>query len=165
MSYFVKRTSRKEKEILAKLSDIIISYHPKINPSKMVQVKNSKEAFELLIKSWDLGTIYLREEFKILVMNASCKVKGIHSLSIGGITGTIADPRIIIALATGCLATSVILAHNHPSGSTKPSEADFQLTQRLKSALALVDVKLLDHLIITPTEYLSMAEEGIISDN
>src|ERR1700676_3455066 len=95
---------------LAGFSEIIISYQPKIKPNEMVLVKSSKEAYTLLMESWNMGTIYLREEFKLMIMTQSGRVKGIHHLSIGGLTGTVVDPRIIVAISAGCLAAGVILA-------------------------------------------------------
>ena len=90
-------------------------------------------------------------------------MKGIYEVSKGGITGTLVDLRILFAVVLKSLSTAIILLHNHPSGTLKPSEADRQLTQKIIKAGELLDVKVLDHLIITPNkEYYSFADQGIL---
>lgn len=107
--------------------------------------------------------IELQETFKILLLNNSNKVKGIYSLSIGGITGTMVDLRILFAIVLKTLSTAIILTHNHPSGKLMPSEADKKLTNKIKKAAQLFDVAVLDHLIIAPDgEYYSFANHGLL---
>ncbi|MBF4517698.1 DNA repair protein RadC [Flavobacterium sp. ANB] len=101
------------------------------------------------------------EEFWVLFLNNSNKVISKSQLSKGGMTGTIVDPRLVFKLAFETNATSLILCHNHPSGSLIPSEADKQITKKLKLAGESLDVKILDHLIITETNYYSFVDEGI----
>ena len=93
-------------------------------------------------------------------LNNSNRTFGFSIASIGGITGTVVDVRLILrdALLTG--STSIILAHNHPSGSLNPSGADIAITEKVQKAAALMDIKLLDHLIITESQHYSMADEG-----
>ncbi len=102
------------------------------------------------------------EEFWVLYLNNSNKVLQKKQISIGGKTGTLVDPRIIYRYALEFGATSIILGHNHPSGSLIPSESDKILTQKLKRAGASLDIKLLDHLIITEKEYFSFADEDVL---
>jgi DNA repair protein RadC len=83
-------------------------------------------------------------------------------VSSGGITGTVADPRIILAAAVKCCAVNIILAHNHPSGSLKPSRADEQLTVKIKEAARFLDITVLDHIIVSTEGYFSFAEEGLL---
>ena len=85
-----------------------------------------------------------------------------YQLSKGGITGTIADVRLILSVALKTLATGLILAHNHPSGNLKPSEADIQLTQKVKDAAKLMDIEVLDHMILSSNGYFSFTDDGII---
>ena len=87
---------------------------------------------------------------------------GSYQLSKGGITGTIADVRLILSVALKTLATGLILAHNHPSGNLKPSEADIQLTQKVKDAAKLMDIEVLDHMILSSNGYFSFTDDGII---
>lgn len=102
------------------------------------------------------------EEFWIVYLNNSNKVIQNQQLSKGGITGTLVDVRLVMKNALELGATGLILAHNHPSGTLKPSEADKQLTQKLKYAGESLDIKVLDHLIITEKAYFSFADENIL---
>ena len=102
------------------------------------------------------------EEFWIIYVNNSNKVIQKSQLSKGGITGTLVDVRLVLKTALEVGATGLILAHNHPSGTLKPSEADKQITQKLKQAAQSLDIKVLDHLIITEKAYFSFADETIL---
>jgi DNA repair protein RadC len=108
-----------------------------------------------------IGELY-HEEFWIIYLNNSNKVIEQLQLSKGGITGTLVDVRLTLRKALEVGATSIILAHNHPSGTLKPSEADKQLTQKLKTAAQSLDIKVLDHLIVTEKSYFSFADEGVL---
>ena len=103
-----------------------------------------------------------REVFAVLFLNRSNKINHFEVVSEGGITGTVADPRIILRKALEHDAVSIILCHNHPSGSLKPSRADEQLTSKIKEAAAIFDIKLLDHIIVSESGYYSFADEGFI---
>lgn len=102
------------------------------------------------------------EEFWIIYLNNSNKVIQKNQLSKGGITGTLVDTRLVLKTALEVGAVALILAHNHPSGTLKPSEADKNLTQKLKNAAQSLDIKVLDHLIITETSYFSFADESLL---
>ena len=102
------------------------------------------------------------EEFWILYLNNSNKIILKSQLSKGGITGTLVDVRLVLKTALEVGATGLILVHNHPSGTLKPSVADKQLTQKLKLASESLDIKILDHLIVTESAYLSFADENIL---
>lgn len=102
------------------------------------------------------------EEFWILYLNNSNKVLQKKRLSQGGITGTLVDVRLTYKTALEIGATAVILAHNHPSGTLKPSQPDINLTKKLKRAGESLDIKVLDHLIVTQKSYFSFADEGIL---
>ncbi|GGH34672.1 hypothetical protein IA57_08185 [Mangrovimonas yunxiaonensis] len=102
------------------------------------------------------------EEFWIVYLNNSNKVLQKLQLSKGGITGTLVDVRLVMKTALACGATAIILAHNHPSGTLKPSTADKQITQKLKHAGQSLDIKVLDHLIVTENAYFSFADEGLL---
>jgi DNA repair protein RadC len=102
------------------------------------------------------------EEFWIIYLNNSNKVILKSQLSKGGITGTLVDVRLVMKTALENGAISLILVHNHPSGTLKPSEADKKLTQKLKLAGENLDIDILDHLIITESSYYSFADEGIL---
>lgn len=123
------------------------------------KINSSQSVFELMQPI--IGELP-HEEFWILYLNNSNKVLQKDQLSKGGITGTLVDIRIVLKTALEVSATSIILTHNHPSGTLKPSEADKQITQKLKNASASLDIKVLDHLIITENAYFSFADDGVL---
>jgi len=100
------------------------------------------------------------EEFWVLFLNNSNKVLAKHQVSKGGLTATVVDVRLLFKRALELASVAMIICHNHPSGKLTPSEADKQLTQKIKNAGLTLDVKLLDHLIITEKDYFSFADEG-----
>lgn len=122
---------------------------------KIEKINSSKDAFEILQPL--LGELQ-HEEFWILYLNNSNKVLHKAQLSKGGITGTLVDVRLIMKQTLELGAVGIILAHNHPSGTLKPSTADKQITQKIKRASESLDIKVLDHLIITQKNYYSFAD-------
>ncbi|MAO15917.1 MAG: DNA repair protein [Muricauda sp.] len=145
------------------VNEIQISYREKLSTLQSNSITNSNDVAQLLFKNWDTDTIGLNECFKILLLNQSNKVKGIYPLSIGGITGTLVDMRILFAIVLKTLSVGIILSHNHPSGQLKASEADKQLTKKIKQAAQLFDVKVLDHIILAPDgSYYSFADNGLM---
>lgn len=102
------------------------------------------------------------EEFWVVYLNNSNKVLEKQQLSKGGITGTLVDVRLVLKTALELNAVGLILAHNHPSGTLRPSQSDKQLTQKLKKAAASIDVKILDHIIVTEKAYFSFADDGLL---
>ncbi len=105
---------------------------------------------------------YRQEVFAVMFLNRANRVNQLEVVSMGGLTGTVADPRIILKKALEEDAVSIVLCHNHPSGSLKPSRADEQLTQKIKEAAALFDIRVIDHIIVTQGGYFSFADEGMI---
>lgn len=126
--------------------------------AELIKITSSKLVFEIMQPI--IGEL-AHEEFWVLFLNNSNKVISKSQLSKGGMTGTVVDARLVFKLAFETGATSLILCHNHPSGSLIPSEADKQITKKLKLAGESLDVKILDHLIITETNYYSFVDEGI----
>lgn len=124
-----------------------------------VKITSSSSVYELLQPI--LGELP-HEEFWILYLNNSNKIIEQFQISKGGITGTLVDVRITLRKALEVGAVSIILAHNHPSGNLNPSEADKQLTRKLKTAVESLDIKILDHLIVTEKSYFSFADEGLL---
>jgi DNA repair protein RadC len=105
---------------------------------------------------------YRHEAFAVIFLNRANKIKHFEIVSEGGITGTIADPRIILRKALDEDAVSIVLCHNHPSGSLKPSRADEELTKKIKEAARYFDIRVLDHIIVSERGYYSFADEGIL---
>lgn len=105
------------------------------------------------------------EVFAVIFLNRAGRIRHFEIVSQGGINGTVVDPRVILKKALQENAVSIILAHNHPSGSVQPSEADGELTQKLKEAAKYLDIKLLDHIIVSDEGYFSFADDGRLADN
>lgn len=126
---------------------------------KITKITSSKSVFDLLQPI--LGELP-HEEFWIVYLNNSNKVLQQSQQSKGSITGTLVDVRLIMKEALECGAVAMILSHNHPSGTLKPSEADKQITQKIKKAAEGLDIKVLDHVIITQSDYFSFADENIL---
>jgi DNA repair protein RadC len=122
-------------------------------------IQGSKSAYQLLRRHLvDLP----HEEFWLLLLSRSCKLISKELISKGGLSGTIADPKIIFHVALQHQASSVILAHNHPSNNLKPSQQDIDLTKKLYQAGKILDINVMDHLIVTDTGYFSFADEGLL---
>jgi len=124
-----------------------------------VKITSSSSVYEVLQPV--IGELD-HEEFWILYLNNSNKIIEQFQISKGGITGTLVDVRITLRKALELGAVSLILAHNHPSGNLNPSEADKQLTRKLKTAAESLDIKILDHIIVTEKSYFSFADEGLL---
>ena len=123
------------------------------------KITGSRDAFELVKANlMDLP----HEEFWVLLLNRANRLIRKQQVSIGGVAGTVADPKIIFKLAVGELSSGIIVAHNHPSGNLLASQADIQLTQRLKEAGKLLEIQVLDHLIVGGHKYFSFADEGLL---
>lgn len=150
------------KEALVNVAEVELVYRSKVKPSQRPSITCSKDCADILRQLWDDGKIDLVEEFKVLFINRANKVICIFNVSSGGITGTVADPRIIFAAALRVNAVSMILSHNHPSGNLKPSQADQDLTQKIKSAGSFFDMRVMDHIIITSEDYFSFADKGLL---
>ena len=149
-------------EIEEKVSEIEVSYKPAIGRRPIIT--SVLDAFNELVVFFPLNTIALQEKFVVMYLNKGKRVIGIYPLSIGGIAGTIADIKLILATALKTASSSIVLCHNHPSGNLTPSRADREVTEKIKQACSYFDIELIDHLIIAPNnEYLSMATEGLIN--
>lgn len=123
------------------------------------QIKCSKDVADIF---QPLLSDLPHEEFWILFLNRSNKVISRMKLSQGGVSGTVTDVRMVMKRAIECLASGIIVCHNHPSGNLNPSDADTKITQKIKDAGTLMDIQLLDHLIITDREYYSFADNGLL---
>jgi DNA repair protein RadC len=123
------------------------------------QIKCSKDVADIF---QPLLSDLAHEEFWILFLNRSNKVINRMKLSQGGVSGTVTDVRMVLKKAIECLASGMIVCHNHPSGNLNPSESDTKITQKIKDAGKLMDIQLLDHLIISDKDYYSFADNGLI---
>ena len=143
------------------LAEIQVTYKTKVKFNEMRKISCSKDAEEILRSIWS-NCIELREEFYILLLNRANRVLGWYRLSEGGTAGTVADCKLMFSIALKCNACGIILAHNHPSGNTQPSEADLNITKQFKQGGKLLEISILDHLILTSESYTSFADEGLI---
>ena len=124
------------------------------------KIYSSEDAYKYLLPTYKKGTICYKEYFKVLFLNQSNKVLGYTLISEGGITDTTVDVRVILQAALLTNSVAIILAHNHPSSSMKPSRQDMEITKQVKDAAQLMRIKVLDHLILTDAGYYSFADEG-----
>ena len=135
----------------------------KKTPSNFQKVKitSSNYAFQI-IKQFYFDDIDIFESFFILCLNRNNQTIAYAKISQGGVAGTVVDIKLIAKYAIDCLASAVILAHNHPSGNLKPSNEDLAITKKVKEGLKILDISVLDHLILTSDGYLSFGDEGIL---
>ncbi|GAQ12505.1 DNA repair protein RadC [Myroides odoratimimus] len=143
-------------------SEVELIYKSKVKASQRPQITSSYSAYQIALKAWDSNKIELLEQFKVLMLSNNNKVLGVLEVSSGGITGTIVDLRIIFSALLKAHATAFLIVHNHPSGKLAPSDADRQITRKIKEASKILDINLLDHLIITTESYYSFADEDIL---
>lgn len=146
------------------VAEIKVAYINKQKAKDRPQIYSSSDAHKLLLKGFDQDTIGLQEQFVAVYLNRGNQVLGLYRVASGGITGVVADPRLIMTVALKIAAVGIIVAHNHPSGNLRPSRLDEELTQKIKEGGKYLDVKLMDHLIISPCgeEYYSFADEGML---
>ena len=139
------------------VAEVQLSYRSCVKSSTRYKINSSQDAYKLLIKYFPDNTI----EYKVVLLNQSNRVLGIVPISEGGISATYVDVRLILQAALLANATQVILAHNHPSGSMKPSTLDDTLTERVKKAAELMEIHIADHVILSPeNEYYSYYDES-----
>ncbi|MEQ1587906.1 MAG: JAB domain-containing protein [Cyclobacteriaceae bacterium] len=147
---------------LPQVSEITLSYRLHVKPSQLPKITRSQEAYNLFLNSWDADKIEFIEQFKVMLLNRANKVLGVLEVSSGGVSGTVADPKIIFVAALKANACGIIVAHNHPSGNLKPSESDVAITRKLKEGGKLLEISLLDHVILTTEGHFSFADEGLL---
>lgn len=146
----------------ADVAEIQLTYSHKVKASHRPQIHASSDAERILRNAWPEGTMDYVEAFYILLLDRSNKVLGVVPISQGGVSGTVADPKVIFSAALLSNSSAIILAHNHPSGNLKPSEADIRLTRKMKESGQFLDLPVLDHIILTQESFYSFADEGII---
>lgn len=130
------------------------------------KIQGSRDVFEVMRKVFNSDSIDWVESFVVLCLNRANKPIGFYKVSAGGVSGTVADPKVIFQVALLCNASGIIVAHNHPSGNLTASQADINLTKKLKEAGQVLEIQVLDHLILMgggdSNKYFSFADEGLI---
>ncbi|MFM9949453.1 MAG: RadC family protein [Saprospiraceae bacterium] len=151
-----------KRENFLQVAEISLCYRTRVKASQRPQIASSQDAFQVLASNWS-DLIEFQEEFNLLFLNRSNRVLGMYNVSKGGVAGTVVDAKIVFAAALKANASSVILAHNHPSGNLQPSTQDLELTKKLKKCGVVLDIAVLDHLILTPHDgYFSFADESLM---
>jgi DNA repair protein RadC len=150
--------------VLPAVAEIAVVYRNKQKASERAQINSSTDAHRCLLQGFNPDTIALQESFLALYLNRANQVLGLYKVGVGGITGVVCDPRLILAVALKIGAVGIILAHNHPSGTLRPSRQDEDVTTKLKEAARFMDIKMLDHLILSPDRetYFSFADDGLL---
>ena len=142
------------------IAEVKVSYTT--NNAEKLRVTNSKTSYDVLLACWNKNTLELQEEFKVLLLNRNNQVLGIYPLSKGGTTSSIVDVKLLFSVALKCNAHGIILAHNHPSGNLNPSTPDKNITTKIINASKLLDVKILDHIIVSKLNYYSFADNNLM---
>ena len=145
-----------------RVAEVGLTYRNRVPSKDRKEVLDSRSAYSILREIYSDDTIDYRETFKVLYLNHRNQLLGYYTISEGGITDTMADVRMILQGALLTNATGIILAHNHPSGSTRPSRQDDELTRKIVEASNLMDIKVNDHIILTNEEFYSYCDEGRI---
>jgi DNA repair proteins len=144
-----------------KVAEVELVYKSKTDIRKRPQITGAHDAYKLFISQWDKNKIELQEQFKVMLLSRGKRVLGIYQASTGGIQSTVADVSLVFATVLKARASSIILAHNHPSGELDPSECDRVLTRQLIKAGRLLSITVLDHLIVTRYDYYSFAQSEL----
>lgn len=142
------------------LAELRVSYQCQKPTQERPAIRNAQDAEQYLRQIWNLDTIELLEDLVVLCLNGNHGVIGWVKVSSGGLDSTTVDPRIVFGIALQTASSSIIIAHNHPSGSMTPSKEDRAITSRLKEGGGLLGIRVLDHLILTRDGCYSFAEHG-----
>lgn len=144
------------------LAEIKISYSTHVKAMERPKITRSEDAVAILRKIFPPEHMELKEYFYILLLNRANRVLGFVKISEGGLSGTVADPRLMFSAALKANAVSMVMAHNHPSGNIQPSAQDIQLTKNMVESGKLLEITVLDHVIITAESYFSFLDQGFI---
>ena len=151
-----------KKTSLFKVTEVELIYRNEVDPADRLKVTDSQSAHTVFRLAWDENRIDLVEEFKIILLAANNTVIGVSHVAKGGTTQCLADPKIVFGICLKGNASGICMAHNHPSGNRSPSQTDIQLTARFCEAAKLLDIRVLDHLILTRHGYTSMGDDGLM---
>jgi DNA repair protein RadC len=147
---------------LFSVSEVELIYRNKVKPADRIKIVSSEQAYNAFINAWDLNKIDMVEQFYALFVDRANNCLGISNMFTGGVSACLVDMKVIFATALKMNASSIFVAHNHPSGNIVPSRADKALTEKIRDGGKLLDIVLLDHLIVTPLKYYSFTEAGLI---
>lgn len=158
----IPRKKRKNPTVFYKQRLALRTVEENVNMFSAENITSANKASKVLRSFFDTDTLEYTESFNVLYLNAAYAPICWANISEGGIAGCIVDIRVVFAHAVLCGASAIMLSHNHPSGNLTPSQADIDVTRRIKKAGESMDVVLLDHIIITKDSYYSFADEGML---
>jgi len=138
------------------IEEVKLTYKNKLRAHERPKISCPEDAYKVFLESWDHDQIELLEECKAMFLDRQLRLMSIASISKGGLSGTVVDLRLVFAMALKRRANSLILAHNHPSGNLKPSQADIDLTRQFQKAGEILQLPVEDHLIVTTEGYTSI---------
>ena len=142
------------------VSEISVSYSP--NYKRKIKLTSTGCAHNAFRKMWDVNLMNIQEQFCVLFLNNANEVIGFRCLSTGTLTASLIDLKILFGLACKTLSSKIIIAHNHPSGNLTPSQGDIDVTKIIKLAGKTLDIKLMDHIILTENDYYSFSDNELI---
>jgi DNA repair protein RadC len=155
-------TKNKSRNQIFDVAEIQLVYKSRTKLSLRPQINNPSVAVSILRKYWDKDKIDFIEQFKVLLLNPAKRFVGMYEVSSGSTRGTTCDPKLVFVAALKANASGIIIAHNHPAGSLKPSVADITLTTEFQQWGELLQIPVLDHIILTSESYLSLGNEGLL---
>lgn len=152
-----------DKDLLnERVAEVTLVYKTKVKPNERLQVHNSHQMASIFRSVWNVNNIELLEESKIMYLNKANRVLAVYPLSVGGVSGTIIDVKLVLIAALRLHASQLAICHNHPSCNNSPSKTDQFVTEKIKTAAGYLNISLIDHIILTKDSHYSMAEEGLI---
>lgn len=138
--------------------EAVVTFTPtKVKQSELPKLSKSEDAYEV-VRNFYADVMNYQEQFSVILLNRHNKVLGVKVISQGGVSATVADPKLIFNAAIVSLASAIIVVHNHPSGNLSPSDTDKELTKKLRAAGTLLEINVIDHLILTEDGYFSFAD-------
>lgn len=149
------------KTIMARITEVTINYSPRRKPTTLPIIRSSADSENCFRKVWSKRIQHIEEMYLLLIDRAN-QVTGYMKVSMGGVSSTLVDPKVIFQAALKANSSGIIIAHNHPSGNIRPSENDIRLTRRIREAAGFMEISFLDHLIMTKESYFSFADDGIL---
>ena len=156
------REVAQEPQVRTAVSDLQIKYAVKQKLSELPTVKSSADLVKVVRDNWKGMPIEFVEQFYLIGLNRANKVKFVQSISTGGVSGTVVDVKVVAVMLLQAMCSGCAIAHNHPSGNMTPSSADITLTKKVQQAMEILDIRIVDHVILSPEEggYYSFADEG-----
>lgn len=151
------------KKEIKTVMEMDIVYKPSPSILQSAKLSSSLTAHKFILPAFNPDTIACQEEFIVAYINRANYPLGVYKMGKGGMSGTVADIRLILSVALKCFASGIIVSHNHPSGTLQPSIQDKEITKQLKAACELMEIPLLDHIIVSPYKgYYSFADNGLL---